>query len=91
MLKLERNPDIDLDYVMSTEVSQGILKHLDVLVIPSSVPATVKKYLTGKVLTGFMDNGGTVITTGKADGMVPEHKNYKKLSCKDDVVKCILK
>jgi transcriptional regulator with XRE-family HTH domain len=44
MLDLERHPDIDLDYVMATELDKGILKHLDVLVVPSPQKAMLKKF-----------------------------------------------
>lgn len=91
MLKLEREADIDLDYVMAAELNHGILRHLDVLVIPSCKKATVKKYLSEKQLAGFMDNGGVVISTKNVSGLVPEHKNFRVLPENADIRKYILK
>lgn len=91
MLTLERDPDIDLDYVMSAELSQGILNHLDVLVIPNSSNAVVKKYLFPGRLTEFMNNGGVVISTGDAAEVVPAHKNFIKVRSAAEIRKHILK
>ncbi len=92
MLKLERDPDIDLDYVMSAELNQGILLHLDVLVIPECNKDTVRKYLAAQRLTDFMNRGGSVITTGKdSAGIVPEHKNYIRLPENACIKKYIVK
>ena len=91
MLKLECDPDIDLDYVMSAELNQGILKHLDVLVIPNSIKATVKKYLTAPQLIGFMNRGGMVVATGDVAGVVPKHKNYISLPKNANINKYIVK
>lgn len=90
MLKLERDPDIDLDYVMSSELNQGIFRHLDVLVIPDNIKAVVVKYLSSKQLADFMNNGGRVITSGEVASMVPEHKNSVKLPRNADIKKYIM-
>jgi hypothetical protein len=90
MLTLERDPDIDLDYVMSAELNQGILNHLDALVIPNSNSAVVKKYLVPKRLTEFMNKGGIVLSTGDAAQAVPAHKNFIKVSSADKLKKYIL-
>ena len=91
MLTLERDPDIDLDYVMSTELSQGILNHLDVLVLPSSNHAVLKKYLPEKRLAEFMDKGNMVIATSDDGGLVPAHKNFIKVQSAAEIRKHILK
>lgn len=89
MLKLERHPDIDLDYVMKTELNQGILNHLDILVMPHSNKAIVKKYLSARQLEAFMDRGGKVISTGDTSDGIPAHKNFIKLSPDADINKYI--
>ena len=91
MLKLEKEPDIDLDYVMSAELNQGILSHLDVLVIPSADLKKTKKYLSQKQLKKFMDNGGVVIAADKSSMLAPPHKNFKQLSPNADILKYIFK
>ena len=91
MLELERHPDIDLDYVMSSELSQGILRHLDILVMPDSKKNVVKNYLSQKQLKDFMDSGSKVIAAGDIGSIVPAHKNLIKLPANADVKKHILK
>ena len=91
MLTLERDPDIDLDYVMSAELSQGILNHLDVLVIPNSSNAVVKKYLSPKRLAEFMDKDNMVIATSDDGGLVPAHKNFIRVQSAAEIRKHILK
>ena len=91
MLKLEREADIDLDYVMGAELNQGILNHLDYLIIPGSKKEIIKKYLSSKRLEKFMNGGGVIIATGDVAGIVPDHKNFIKLPADSDVRKYILK
>ena len=95
MLDLERHPDIDLDYVMATELDKGILKHLDVLVVPSPQKAMLKKFfatdLRKKQFAEFMNNGGVILDIGEAEGAIQPHKNFIKLPKNADVKKYILK
>ena len=89
MLKLEREADIDLDYVMGAELNQGILNHLDYFIMPNCKKEVIKKYLSSGRLEKFMDCGGVIITTGDVSGIVPEHKNLIKLPENTDVRKYI--
>lgn len=95
MLDLERHPDIDLHYVMTAEVNQGLLRHLDYFVMPNGVGNFIKKYanrpFTKKVLKDFVDRGGIILAGGNAAKALPDHKNIKKLPAKVDFKKYILK
>ena len=91
MLKLDRDPDIDLDFIMSSDLSKGIFRHLDILVLPDSIKDVVVKYLSGEQLTDFMNNGGKVIASGEVANMVPDHKNAVKLPRHADIKKYIIK
>ena len=77
--------------MLSAELSQGILNHIDVLVIPNSSNAVVKKYLATKRLAEFMNNGGVVLSTGDAAEVVPAHKNFIKVRSAAEIRKHILK
>ena len=90
MLELESEPDIDLDYVMAAEINQGILRHLDVLILPNSKVNVAKDYITPEQLKDFMDAGNTVVATGKISTLAPEHKNLIKLPAKASVKKHIM-
>ena len=94
MIDLERHPDIDVHYIMMTEINKGMLRHLDFLVMPQADRAVVKKYMTmpysKKVLTEFMDNGGIILAGGHSAEAVPSHRNVKKLPAKVDFKKYIL-
>lgn len=95
MLDLERHPDIDVHYIMLTELQQGLLKHMDVLVIPHGDGAVIKKYMTQsfskKTLKAFMDRGGIIFASGNAAPAVTPHKNFKALPEKANLKKYILK
>ena len=94
MLDLERHPDIDVHYIMMTEINKGMLRHLDFLVMPQADRAVVKKYMTmpysKKVLTEFMNNGGIILAGGHSAEAVPAHRNVKKLPAEVDFKKYIL-
>ena len=95
MLDLERHPDIDLDYVMDAELNNGILKHLDVLVVPSPQKEALKKFLgtdlRKKQLAEFLNNGGVILNAGAAAGAIQPHKNFIKVPEDADIKKYILK
>jgi hypothetical protein len=95
MLDLERHPDIDLDYVMLREISDGILHHLDYLVLPHGNPDFYKTSLRGpflqKAFLEYMERGGIILAAGNSAGIVPAHRNLKKLPEKVDFKKYILK
>ena len=95
MLDFERHPDIDVHYVMMTEINKGMLRHLDYLVMPHADGPVIKKYMTRpyckKVLTEFLNNGGKILAGGNAAGAVDNHKNVKKLPANVDFKKYILK
>ena len=94
MLDLERHPDIDLHYIMLSEINKGWLRHLDFLVLPHADGALTKKYMntpySKKVLTEFLNNGGIILAGGNAADAVADHKNVKKLPAKVDFKKYIL-
>ena len=94
MLDLERHPDIDVEYVMAAEVDQGIMRHLDFLVMPHGNPLFYKKSMktpfAQQQLLKFMERGGVVLASGNAAEVVPGHKNLKKLPPKTDFKKYIL-
>ena len=94
MLDLERHPDIDLDYVMMVELDQGILRHLDFLILPHGNSLFYEKAFKApypqQQLLKFMEQGGIVLAAGNAAKVVPAHKNLKKLPEKTDFKKYIL-
>ena len=95
MLDLEKHPDIDVDYVMMAELNQGIMRHLDYLVMPHGNKKVIHQYMgqpfVQEQFKMFMDRGGVILASGNAAGIVPSHKNVKKLPEKVDFKKYILK
>ena len=95
VLDLEKHPDIDVEYVMMAEINQGIMKHLDFLVMPHGNKPVIDKYMGGafaqQQLKMFLARGGVILASGNAAGIVPKHKNAKKLPEKVDFKKYILK
>lgn len=95
MVDLERHPDIDVHYIMMSEIQKGMLRHLDYLVMPHADGAVVKHYMNlpfpKKALTEFLDNGGVILAEGNATEAVADHKNVKKLPKNVDFKKYIKK
>ena len=95
VLDLESHPDIDVDYVMMAEINQGIMRHLDYLVMPHGNKNVIHKYMgqpfVQQQFKMFLDRGGVILAEGNAAGILPEHKNAKKLPEKTDFKKYILK
>ena len=95
MLDLEKHPDIDVDYIMMAEINQGIMRHLDYLVMPHGNKKVIHKYMgqafSQQQLKMFMERGGVVLAAGNAAGIVPKHKNAKRLPEKVDFKKYLLK
>ena len=95
MIDLERHPDIDVHYIMMSEIKKGMLRHLDYLVIPHGDGDTLKKYISmefvSKVFNDFLNRGGIILAAGNAVTALPEHKNCKKLPEKVDFRKYIKK
>ena len=95
VLDLEKHPDIDVDYVMMAEINQGIMKHLDFLVMPHGNKNVIHKYMgqafSQQQLKMFLERGGVILASGNAAGIVPNHKNARKLPEKVDFKKYILK
>ena len=95
MLDLEKHPDIDVDYVMGAELNQGIMRHLDYLVMPHGNKKVIHKYMgqpfVQQQFKMFLERGGVILAEGNAAGILPKHKNAKKLPEKTDFKKYILK
>ncbi len=95
MLDLEKTPDIDVHYIMMSEIRKGLLRHMDYLVMPHGNAAVIKRYVsqpyTGRVFKEFMDRGGVILAEGNAAAALPDHKNCKKLPEKVDFKKYIKK
>lgn len=77
MLELDRHPDIDIILSSKTELNAGILRHVDVLVVPDAVD---KKNIAfaknnASLLKEFMDNGGKVLVSGAEAKAFAAHEN----------------
>ncbi|MBE6392024.1 MAG: hypothetical protein E7042_07515 [Lentisphaerae bacterium] len=82
MFDLESHPDIDLQLIAAPEINAGILRHLDLVVLPHGVPESYKVFFTPQIiesLTGFMERGGKIFTSGNASGFLKNHANLKIL------------
>ena len=81
MLELERNPGVDLMLINSLTLDEGMLNHLDVLLL-TEAPAETYTKLMGNPLrtsqfTRFLERGGRIITYRDAAKALPKHGNVK--------------
>ena len=79
MLEVDGNPEVDLMLVASHEVEQGMLRHLDVLIVAHDIHGSCKKHLSGKFvrsqIRAFLDRGGKIVVSGNGNECVPRHRN----------------
>ena len=77
MFDIDKNPDADMILIGSREVEQGMLYHLDVLVVAHDSFGTCKKHLSGKYtreqLEAFLKRGGRIVVSGSGAESVPKH------------------
>ena len=91
---IAHSPQTELVTLMA-EINQGIMRHLDYLVMPHGNKKVIHKYMgqafSQQQLKMFMERGGVILAAGNAAGIVPKHKNAKSLPEKVDFKKYILK
>ena len=79
MLELDRHPELDVELIDGDSVDQGVLHHLDVLIIPDAIADRNKSVFAGKrrtaQITRFLDDGGKVLYSGNGNASLPTHKN----------------
>ena len=79
MFDVDKNPDADMILTDSRQVEQGMLHHLDVLVVAHDSFGTCKKHLSGQYVSGqvkaFLERGGRIVVSGSGAESVPRHPN----------------
>jgi len=95
MLTLDRHPELDVQFVSGQEVREGILNHLDALVIPEgkreSYQTVMKNPLWDKGIRNFLNRGGLIAAVGNGAEFLPAHANLKVLKAEDDLISPLLK
>ena len=95
MLALDRHPELDLQFVSGQDVLEGILNHLDALVIPEgrreSYRSIMKNPCWSEGIRKFLDRGGSIVAVGNGAEFLPAHANLKVLKAGDDLTGPLLK
>lgn len=95
MLALDRNPELDVQFFSTQEVCEGILNHLDAVILSDGVRDSYKKMMDEPVwregLRKFLDRGGLILASGSGAEFAPEHANLKKLKIDEDMAPHLLK
>lgn len=84
MLRLDKDPRIDIKLVSAQEFNEGDLRHLDVLVVPDckvSKKFFAEEFNTAE-LTYFVNCGGKIIAAGRSREVFPE--NIKPVKVKNN-------
>lgn len=91
MLELDRRSDIDV--ILTGDFTEGILRHVDVLVVPDAIDAkniylakTTKHYLEE-----FLNNGGKILVSGAEAKAFPKHRNVVEVPAGNSFVEEVLK
>ncbi len=88
MLRLDKDPRIDIKFVAGQEFNEGDLRHVDVLVIPDCKVARkfFEEAYNASELAYFVERGGKIIAAGRSAQALPEKvkavrvKNNQKLT-----------
>jgi len=75
MLELDRHPDLDV--IFTSNFTEGILDHVDVLVIPDAHDLRSIEFIKANqnYLQDFMDRGGRILASGVEAQAVKAHRN----------------
>ena len=69
MLRLSKDPELDIIFISNQQINEGMLSHLDMLVLPDAVEKYYKLLVTNEFLRNEMDSfinrGGKVFTAGR--------------------------
>ena len=82
MLELDREPRLDVQLIDYAHITDGVLEHLDVMILPHGGLDRFKFLDTPfckQAFSDFMERGGRVIATGNGAKYIPEHKNLTVL------------
>ena len=95
MFDVDKNPDADMILIGSREVEQGMLRHLDVLVVAHDSFGSCKKHLSGKYnreqLEAFLKRGGRIVVSGSGAESVPRHPNVVEVPIGASLAEAALK
>jgi len=75
MLELDRHPDLDV--IFTSNFTEGILDHVDVLVIPDAHDRKNIDFIKANqgYLQTFMERGGRILVSGVEAQAVKKHRN----------------
>ena len=91
MLELDAHSDIDV--ILTGDFSEGILRHVDVLVVPDAID--IKNINLAKnskeYLNEFLNNGGKILVSGSEAKAFPKHRNVVEIPAGKSFVEEVLK
>ena len=82
LFDLEKHPEFDLTLISDPDINTGILRHLDLVVLPHGAEMSYKVFFTPemkKFFADFMERGGKVIASGNGADCLTEHRNLQKI------------
>lgn len=92
MLELNSRPEIDVVLVTSGEFSEGMLNHVDALVIPDAIDE--KNISLAKnwdvIINPFLDRGGKLFVSGAEAKAFGKHQNITEIPAGESFVPAVL-
>lgn len=92
MLELDKSPEIDLLFAAKKELDEGLLSHVDALVIPDAYDhknASLAKSCR-ELFRKFMDRGGRIYVSGKEAAAFEKHVNLIEVPAGKSFVPAVL-
>ena len=92
MLELDKHPDIDIIFATTLEFTEGLLNHVDALVVPDAYDHKNAGLAKGykAMFKKFMDRGGRIYVSGKEAEAFEKHANLVVVPAGESFVPAVL-
>ena len=94
-MELDNAPEIDLNLLSGSQLNEGALHHIEVMIIPDGEKKVNERLFNApfrqKQLKHFLDNGGIIVAGGNGGLSLPKHPNVIRIPAKDSLKAMVLK
>ena len=94
-MELDNAPEIDLNLLSGSQLNEGALHHIEVMIVPDGEKKVNKRLFNApfrqKQLKHFLDNGGIIVAGGNGGLSLPKHPNVIRIPAKDSLKAMVLK
>ena len=94
-MELDNAPEIDLNLLSGTQLNEGALHHIEVMIVPDGEKSVNEKLFSSPFrrnqIKNFLDNGGKIVVGGNGGLSLPKHPNVIRIPAKESLKTIVLK